>query len=177
MEIIFFENKLINIFLTYTRAQHLEIYIFFYFDYVFGKLREQSYANFHHLAGEINFFLKYTILLINKYTTIIKFSSLRCREENANKRDASTRKLKITTIQHSWTLFQWRKNVLSFDMTLVVMCKVELLWSFEVQVGVGRWEVRASTCTLKIENLKTLCTVPCVAKGNYICRYDRIYNF
>ena len=79
-----------------------------------------------------------------------------CCLENANKWDASTIKLKITTIQHSWKAFQWRKTVLSFDTTLVVVCKVELLWSFEVQGGVGRREVPASNCTLKIENLKTL---------------------
>ena len=45
MEIIFFfENKLINIFLTYTGAQNLETC--FDFDEVFGKLREQNYNNF-----------------------------------------------------------------------------------------------------------------------------------
>jgi len=55
------------------------------------------------------------------------------------------------------------------------MCKVELFWSFKAQVDVERWEVPASTSTLKTENVKTL--LPCVAEGNYICRYDRIYNY
>jgi len=40
---------------------------------------------------------------------------------------------------------------------------------------VGHWEVPASTSTLKTVIVKTL--LPCVAEGNYICRYVRIYNY
>jgi hypothetical protein len=57
----------------------------------------------------------------------------------------------------------------------MVMCRVELFCSFKAQVDAGRWEVPTSTSVLKIENVKTL--LPCVAEGNYICRYDRIYNY
>jgi hypothetical protein len=38
----------------------------------------------------------------------------------------------------------------------MLMCNVELFWSFKAQVDVGRQEVPASTSTLKTENVKTL---------------------